>query len=222
MNTLRKKSIRVLIIDDHPILRRGLSLVINQEEDMTVCGEAENAQSAIRAIESRDPDIALVDISLKGINGIELIKMIRNQSTLPLLVLSRHSETIYAERAIRAGANGYIMKQEPTERVIDAIRKVMRGERYLSEPIAKYILDKRFDLSQKEPISLVEIFSDRELQVFQLIGQGLQPRQIANELNLSVKTIETYRSNIKQKLNLQSAADLIQYAIEWQRTENTE
>ena len=98
----------------------------------------------------------------------------------------------------------------------------MRGERYLSEPIAKYILDKRLDLSQKEPISLVEIFSDRELQVFQLIGQGLQPRQIANELNLSVKTIETYRSNIKQKLNLQSAADLIQYAIKWQRTENTE
>lgn len=211
--------IRVLIIDDHPILRRGLTLVINQEADLRVCGEAEDSSSAVKTIEETQPDIVLVDISLKDINGIELIKvLLKRWPHLPILVLSRHPESIYAERAIRAGARGYIMKEESTDLFLTAIRKVIGGELYLSEAIEKSILKKRIEPAKDEAFSQLSELSDRELEVFQLIGQGWQPRQIADRLNLSVKTVETYRTNIRLKLHLKSATDLIQFAIQWSRS----
>lgn len=213
--------IEVLIIDDHPILRRGLTLIINQEEDLNVCGEAEDSQSAMDAIEQTHPDIALVDISLKDINGIDLVKQIlKRWPRLPILVLSRHPESIYAERAIRAGAKGYIMKQESSEVFMNAIRKVIQGDIYLSDEIEKNILKKQTNTGHSESASQLNVLSDRELKVFQLIGKGLQPRQIADRLCISVKTVETYRSNIRIKLNFVSATDLIQFAIQWIQSEN--
>ena len=206
----------VLIVDDHPIVRQGLKLLIDQEPDLIVCGEAENARSVLPAIHDLKPSIAVIDLSLGRDSGIELIKTIRLQHPdLPLLVLSMHDETLHAERALRAGAKGYIMKQEAPEKVIIAIRQVLQGKIYVSDAMGAKLLNKLIDSSRDEPSSPIELLSDRELQVFQLLGRGLGTRQVADQLNVSIKTVEAYRANIKEKLNLKGSAELVQHAIHW-------
>jgi DNA-binding NarL/FixJ family response regulator len=207
---------RVFVVDDHPIVRQGLALLIDQEPDLEVCGEAEEAQSALAAITATRPDILLLDISLPGPDGIELLKTIRaTDPTLPVLVLSMHDESVYAERALRAGANGYIMKQEATENVLVALRRILQSEMYVSERVASAILRQLASGPGRTSQGAIERLSDRELEVFRLIGEGHGTRRIAEELHLSVKTVESYQAHIKEKLALQSSRDLMQRAIEW-------
>jgi DNA-binding NarL/FixJ family response regulator len=209
-----KKS--VLIVDDHPILRKGLSMMINQEPDLVVSGEAEDAHSAMELIDRVKPDMVIVDISLPGIDGVELLKNIRTRfGDLPALVVSMHDESLFAERALRAGARGYIMKQEALEDVLTAIRRVLNGEIFVSSRIATKMLEKLVETDVRKANSPLELLSDRELTVLRLIGQGLGTRQIADNLHLSVKTIESYRMHLKEKLKLSSGTDLLKYAIQW-------
>ena len=211
---------RILVVDDHPIVRQGLALLIDQEPDLMVCGEAEEAESALAAIATTRPDVLLLDISLPGPDGIELLKTIRSTDpALPVLVLSMHDEATYAERALRAGANGYIMKQEATENVLVALRRILRGELYVSERVASTMLRQIASSVGKPGRAPIARLSDRELEVFRLIGEGHGTRQIAVELHLSVKTVESYQAHIKEKLALQSARDLVQRAIEWKLAE---
>jgi len=213
---INKTRATVLIVDDHPIVRQGLKLLIDQEPDLIVCGEAENARSVLPAIHDLKPSIAVIDLSLGRDSGIELIKTIRLQHPdLPLLVLSMHDETLHAERALRAGAKGYIMKQEAPEKVIVAIRQVLQGKIYVSDAMSAKMLNTFIDSRRDEPSSPIELLSDRELQVFQLLGRGLGTRQVADQLNVSIKTVEAYRANIKEKLNLKGSAELVQHAIHW-------
>lgn len=208
--------IKILIVDDHPILRKGLAMVINQEQDLVVAGEAENAQAALKMIDSVNPDLAIVDLSLPGIDGIELIKTMKlKYKDLPSLVVSMHDESIYAERALRAGARGYIMKQEAVEKVLVAIRRVVKGEIFVSDKITTKMLETLILSDDKKVSSPVDLLSNRELTVFRLIGQGFKTSQIASELHLSVKTVESYRSHIKDKLKLDTGTDLMKYAIQW-------
>ena len=211
---------KIFVVDDHPIVRQGLGLLINREPDMIVCGAAEEAQSALRAIPTLQPDVMVVDISLSGPDGLELVKTIRTRdANLPILVLSMHDESIYAERALRAGANGYIMKQEATEKVLVAIRRILRGEVYLSDRVSSKMLQQYVRGSSTARESPVADLSDRELEVFRLVGEGHGTRQIAEELHLSVKTVETYQAHIKEKLSLRNSRELVQHAIEWHLTE---
>lgn len=206
----------VLVIDDHPLLRQGLAMLINQQADMRVCGEAEDMRVAMQCIVQSRPDIVVLDISLKGPDGLEVLKTIRaTNPDLPVLVLSMHDEAIYAERAIRARANGYIMKQEATERVLVAIRRILDGEIYLSDAISKKLLQQFIDGTSSALESRITSLSDRELEVFRLIGEGRSTREIAEGLRLSVKTVETYQAHIKEKLGLKSGRELIQHAIQW-------
>ncbi len=208
------KKFRVLLVDDHPILRQGLARLINEQKDLMVCGEFEDAAKALDSIENIKPDAAIVDISLKGASGIELLKNIKVRfPQLLVLVLSMHDESLYAERALRAGASGYIMKQEATEQVLVALRKVLGGEIYLSEPMSSKLMHQ---LVGGKPTagSLLERLSDRELEIFGLIGQGRGTRQIAEQLHLSVKTVESHRAHIKEKLNLKNATELVHRAIQ--------
>ena len=208
--------IRILIVDDHPIVRRGLAELVNHEDDFAVCGQAEDYHEALRAIGQLNPNMAVVDISLKETSGLELIRDVHSQHPdLPILALSMHDETLYAERALRAGAMGYIMKQEATENVIAAIRKILGGEIYVSDRMASKMVRKLVAGQTVTTDSSVDCLSDRELEVFRLIGKGHGTRQISERLYLSVKTIETYRAHIKDKLNLADAAELLQYAIQW-------
>jgi len=211
---------KVLIVDDHPILRKGLTLLINQEPDLIVCAEAEHAQMALDVIDSVSPDMAIVDISLPGIDGIELIKMLRlRHKDLPVLVVSMHDEALYAERSLRAGARGYIMKQEALEKVLVAIRKVLDGEIFVSERVTTKMLEKFVSTEGiRETTSPIDLLSNRELTVFRLIGQGHKTRQIAEKLHLSIKTVESYRAHIKDKLKLTDGTDLLKYAIQWTQT----
>ena len=212
----RDNKIRILIVDDHPIVRQGLAELVNHEDDFAVCGQAEDYHEALRAIGELNPNMAVVDISLKETSGLELIKDIHSQHPdLPVLALSMHDETLYAERALRAGAMGYIMKQEATENVIAAIRKILGGEIYVSDRMASRMVRKLVAGQTVTNASSVDCLSDRELEVFRLIGKGHGTRQISERLYLSVKTIETYRAHIKDKLNLADAAELLQYAIQW-------
>lgn len=207
---------RVLLVEDHPIVRQGLTELIDQEADLSVCAVAESVPEALQAIAAEHPDIAVVDLSLHDTSGLELIKDIKAQgSPTPILVLSMHDETLYAERALRAGARGYIMKEEATERVMTAIRKVLSGEVYLSERMSARLLSKLVDGPATTGSSPVERLSDRELQVFELIGRGTGTRQIAEGLHLSVKTIETHREHIKTKMGLANNSELVQHAIQW-------
>jgi len=207
---------RVLIVDDHPILRKGLSLLINSEPDLTVVGEADNAQRALEMIDSHKPDLLIVDISLPGIDGIELIKTVKlSHRDLPSLVVSMHDESLFAERALRAGARGYIMKQEALEKLLVAIRRVLAGEIFVSDRIATSILEKMVSSENKTASSPIGLLSNRELTVFRMIGQGYKTSQIAEKLHLSVKTIESYRAHIKEKLKLADGTDLLKYAIQW-------
>ncbi len=207
---------KILIIDDHPIVRQGLARLIEHEDDLEVCGQADDAPAAMKAIRKQNPDIAIVDITLKETNGMELIKDIKVQyPSLPVLTLSMHDESLYAERALRAGAKGYIMKQQATDNVIDAIRKVLNGQVYISDEMAIKMVRKLVNGRPDAGASPLDSLSDRELEVFLLIGKGHGTRQISEKLHLSVKTIETYRSHIKEKLNLVDASELLQYSIQW-------
>ena len=213
---LRKPKTRVLLIDDHPVLRKGLAQLINQEADMTVCGEAEDAPKAFEAVSSLLPDVAVVDISLKGGNGIELIKNVKARfPDLAMLVLSMHDEALYAERALRAGSLGYIMKEEAIGQVLVAIRRVLTGEIFLSDRMKSKMLQQLATGRAKPVASAIEHLTDRELEVFRLIGEGHSTRQIAGELHLSIRTVEAYREYIKHKLSLKNSTELVQHAFHW-------
>jgi DNA-binding NarL/FixJ family response regulator len=221
MGMAGKKS-KVFVVDDHPIVRQGLALLINREADLTVCGEAEDAQSAMQSVNSDRPDIMVVDISLNGPDGLDLLKDIRmRHPDLPVLILSMHDESIYAERALRAGAQGYIMKQEATEKVLVALRRILRREIYVSERIANRMLQRFIGSPSADRPSSVADLTDRELEVFRLIGEGHSTRQIAEELHISVKTVESYQAHIKEKLSLRSARELVQHAIQWSISEKS-
>jgi DNA-binding NarL/FixJ family response regulator len=210
------KKYRVLLVDDHPIVRQGLALLIDREPDLAVCGEAEGAHSAFHAVITLKPDIVVLDISLSGPDGLDVLKEIRSKTgSLPVLILSMHDESIYADRAMRAGANGYIMKQEATEKVLIAIRRILQGEVYLSDRLTNTMLQQYVRGAPPTKKSPLVNLTDRELEVFRLIGEGHGTRQIADELHLSVKTIESYQAHIKEKLALRNARELVQHAIEW-------
>ena len=213
---------RILIVDDHPVVREGLATIINQQADLMVCGEAEDAPSAHQAVSTLQPDLVIVDISLKGVNGIELIKQLQRQhEKIPILVMSMHDESLYVERVLRAGARGYIMKQEGTEKVVTAVHQVLAGEIYVSDAMGKKLL-RTFHEGRPDPgAPSVERLSDRELEVFRLIGQGYGTRQIAETLHVSVKTVNTYRQHIKEKLRLKSGSDLLRHAIHWVQSEGS-
>jgi DNA-binding NarL/FixJ family response regulator len=205
---------KVFLIDDHPIVRQGLALFINREPDLMVCGEADGATSALKAIRDSIPDFVVLDISLDGPDGLELLKTLRAEyPNLPVLILSMHDESTYAERALRAGANGYIMKQEATEKVLTAIRHILGGDVYLSDRLTKRMLQQfvHGSISPRDPLAKL---SDRELEVYRLIGAGHGTRQIADELHVSTKTVESYQAHIKEKLSLRNARELVQHAIE--------
>lgn len=222
----RKKQIKlgkakIIIVDDHPIVRQGLADLIEQEKDLLVCGQVEDAGGAMKAIKELEPDMVIVDITLADSSGIELIKDLKVQyPDLPVLTLSMHDESLYAERALRAGAKGYIMKGETTKNVITAIRKVLAGQIYTSDKVAAKMVSKLVGGKPDMGASPLECLSDRELEVFQLIGQGNGTRKIAEKLYLSIKTIETYRAHIKEKLNLTDTNQLLRYAIQWVSSED--
>lgn len=212
---LQKK--RILVIDDHVMIREGLIQLIDREGDLVVCGEAGDPFTALELIGSTQPDLVLADLTLPGKSGIELIKDIRAMYPgVVVLVLSMHDETIYAERVLRAGARGYIMKQEGGQRLMEAIRRVVSGQSYVSERVASKIVD-LFSGNQSE-ISPVERLTDREFEVFQLIGAGKTTQAIADELHLSSKTVEVHRARIKEKLQLTTGAELISFAARWMQT----
>lgn len=208
------KKRRVFLVDDHPIVRHGLSVLINQQPDLAVCGEAEFAYQAADAAATAKMDAMIVDISLKGVSGLELIKTLKaKHPAVPVLVVSMHDEVLYAERALRAGARGYVMKYEATEKVVAALREVLSGRLYLSEKMSQKLLNS-LGAGAAEGVSSL---TDRELEIFQLIGEGRGTREIAERLHLSVKTVESHRANIKEKLHIESAPQLVQHAVEWLR-----
>lgn len=208
-----KKS-RIFLVEDHPVFRLGLRELLQQEESFEVCGEADDIPGATAAIPRLAPDLAVVDLSLKGRNGVDLIRELREQSPqLRILVVSMHDEALFAERALTAGARGYVMKQETSECIVKAVRTVLDGRLYLSEALTAQLIDKFVGGGGAAEGSPLERLTDRELEVFQLIGRGLGTGEIANRLNLSVKTIGTYRERIKEKLNLRTSGELILEAV---------
>jgi DNA-binding NarL/FixJ family response regulator len=216
----KKNQTRILLIDDHPLLRTGIGQLIAQQKDMVVCGEVDDSLKALDAIEATNPDIVILDITLKKMSGIEVLKHIKvRYPKVKVLILSMHDETLYAPRALRAGACGYIMKQEAAENVITALRKINSGEVYISERMATQMLSRMVG-GRATPISSpVDLLSDRELEVFALLGKGDGTRDIAEKLNLSVKTIESHRAHIKEKLNLKNATELVRHAVQWVASE---
>ena len=208
---------KIVIVDDHPLLRKGLATVINQEPDLAVEGESDDARKALELIARLQPDLAIIDISLPGIDGIELLSMLRTRfPDLCALVVSMHDESIFAERALRAGARGYIMKQEALDNIIVAIRRVLAGEIFLAGNVSTKIIEQLLDGNNaRQATSPIALLSNREFTVFQLIGQGYLTRQIAEKLHISAKTVEAYRSHIKEKLKLANAKELMRYAVLW-------
>jgi DNA-binding NarL/FixJ family response regulator len=216
---------RVLIVDDHSVLREGLAMVINEQPDLLVCGEAADAPHALQAIGMVAPDVVIVDLSLVGGSGLELIKDIKAlHPDLPTLALSMHDETLYAERVLRAGGRGYVMKRASTDELLAALRKVLSGGVYLSERMAALVVGQTFG-DRVAPLVTrmsLESLSDRELEVFQLLGEGRSTQEIARQLGLSMKTVSCYRQNIKNKLHLKDATELVQHAIHWTANPPTE
>ena len=207
---------RIVIVDDHPLFRKGLEQLINSESSLAVCGEAGNAAEAMGVIRKLNPDLAIVDLSLPGANGIELIKNIRAEfSKLPILVLSMHDESLYALRSLRAGAEGYVMKHEAMANVIHAIQEVFNGRPYLSPAMAAHVITKFAHRQAEGEADAVERLSDRELEILELIGKGKDVRQIAKLLHLSPKTVETHRSHIKDKLDLKNSREVARFALQW-------
>jgi DNA-binding NarL/FixJ family response regulator len=213
-----QKRARILLVDDHPLVRERLGEIINREADLIVSGEAEDRPAALDTILAKPPDLVIIDLTLKNSDGLELIKDIRVRwPRLRTLVVSMHDESLYAERVIRAGAMGYITKQEATRKILLAIRRVLSGSIYLNEKIANRILTRLTDHADPVTATPAELLADREFQVFELTGLGLNTHQIADRLNISVKTVETYRARIKEKLKLKDPSDLLQLAITWSR-----
>jgi DNA-binding NarL/FixJ family response regulator len=207
---------KILIVDDHPIFCLGMSELINQESDMVVCGSADTVGKAWNAIRDLKPDLVIVDISLKNSSGIDLVKEIHNErQDLPVLVLSMHDESLYAERALLSGARGYIMKQEATKSVVHAIRQVLSGKIYASEEIKEKMLMRKVAPRDIKNPSPLDNLTTRELEVFQLIGLGLSTKEIADRLNIAMKTVGTYRERIKDKLELKHATELVKFAVHW-------
>jgi DNA-binding NarL/FixJ family response regulator len=207
---------RIVIVDDHPLFRKGLEQLIHSDGAFAVCGEAGNAAESMDVIRKLNPDLAIVDLSLPGANGIELIKNIRAEfPNLPILVLSMHDESLYGLRALRAGANGYVMKHEAMANVVQAIREVFSGRPYLSPAMAAQVITKFAKKSSEGESDAVDRLSDRELEILELIGKGREVRQIADLLHLSPKTVETHRAHIKEKLQLKNAREVARFAVQW-------
>jgi DNA-binding NarL/FixJ family response regulator len=211
------KMVKILIVEDHEIFRLGIKELINHEHDLTVCGEAEDVDPARTLIKEFHPDMVIIDITLKNSNGMDLIKEISaSHKTMKMLVLSMHDELLYAERSLQAGAQGYIMKQETSKSIVKAIRHILQGNIYVSEIIMGNLLNRVRTGQDNFEKSPVESLSDRELEVLRRIGQGRSTSEIADEMNLSVSTISTYRERIKEKLQLKNSAELVRYAVHWE------
>jgi len=209
---------RILIVDDHPLFRQGLRQMIDRNPALVVCGESPDASSAMKAVAELKPDLVLVDITLEGTNGIDLIKTLKAKyEELPILVISMHDESLYAERALRAGALGYVMKNAPARVVKNAISKVLGGDIFLSEKMSSSVLSRLMGGKNEVQVSPIEQLSDRELEVFQMLGQGKPTRQIAEELNLTIPTIHSFRTRIKEKLKFKNATEMVVHAIQWVR-----
>ena len=210
------KKNKVLLVEDHPLFSERLAHLINKDLGMIVCGEADNIRDAMTLIQREKPDIAIVDLTLRGSSGLELIKDIKAQGIeLPVLVLSMHEESVYAERVLRAGARGYITKHEASSEIILAIRRVLKGEIYASERVTRRILSRLADATSRSAGSGIELLSDRELEVYQMMGNGKNTREIAEMLHLGETTVDTYRGRIKEKLGIRNAAELYQRAAQW-------
>jgi DNA-binding NarL/FixJ family response regulator len=219
-NSQAKK--RVFIVDDHPAVQEGLAAVFNQQHDLEICGGAGSAREVLRAVAGLKPDVVIIDLTLQDGSGLELVKDLHARDhKLPLLVLSMHDEMLYAERVLQAGAQGYIMKKEPMGSLLAAVRLVLSGQVYLSEQLKSKIVG--FHVGRPQPViqTPVEMLSDRELEVFELVGQGFGTREIAERLSLSMKTVSCYRQNIKSKLGLKDGPELIRHAIHWTEVRTT-
>ena len=220
-NQVKDSRKRILLVDDHAVVRYGIAQLINQQSDLMVCGEEEDAANALSAIGKLKPDLVIADISLKDSSGLDLMRNVKAQySGLPVLVVSTHDESIYAEIAFRAGALGYLMKGDALDKVVSAIRRVLAGNVYVSDKLAAKMLQHQICGQKEIGQSPVKGLSDREMEVFQLLGQWKKTKEIAHELHLSIKTIEYYREQIKQKLDLKGAVELTQYATAWVQREN--
>ena len=213
---------RIFLVDDHAMFREGLRQLIDREPDLMVCGDAAAAAEAMQGIAESKPDLVIVDISLAGASGIDLIKTIKGQyDEMPVLVVSMHDESLYAERALRAGAMGYVMKQEPAKTVKTAIRKVLAGDMHLSEKLASSLVARFMHGTTEEPATPIETLSDRELEVFRMLGQGKGTRQIAAELDVTVATVNSFKNRIKEKLNLKTSTEAMLHAIQWVQDEHS-
>jgi len=218
MGKTQPEKSRLLVVDDHPLFREGLRQMINRDPALAVCGEAADAAEAMKAVAELKPDLVLVDISLEGSDGIDLTKNLKAKyDELPVLVISMHNESLYAERALRAGALGYVMKNEPARVVKTAIFKALGGDIFLSEKMSSSVLGKLMHGKTEQPVSPIEQLSDRELEVFRMLGEGKPTRQIAEELKLTIPTIHSFRTRIKEKLQLKNATEMMLHAIQWVR-----
>jgi DNA-binding NarL/FixJ family response regulator len=207
---------RVMLVDDHPIVRQGLANLIEDEKDLTVCAQVESAEGALAAMETARPDVIVIDVALGERSGLELVKDVRARwPEMPMLVLSMHDELLYAERALRAGAKGYVMKQEATEKVMEGIRKVLDGELYVSDRMAARLMTQAVHDRGAPPANPLSRLSDRELEVFTMIGHGLGTREISKRLIVSIKTVEAHREHIKEKLNLKNGTELMRFAVQY-------
>jgi DNA-binding NarL/FixJ family response regulator len=215
-----KTALRVLLVDDHPLMRRGMRTLIEQQPGFEVCAEAGTAPQALEMVRKWDPNLTVVDITLQSTNGIELTKSLRAQSpAMHVLVVSMHDEELFAERALRAGAAGYLMKHEAADKVVLALERILRGEIYISDRLKERMLHRFVSPRTEKAATAIETLSDREMEVLQWIGNGYGTRAIADQLKLSVKTIDTYREHLKLKLNLKSGAELVRYAIQWMKSQ---
>ena len=213
---------RIFLVDDHEMFREGLRQLIEREHDMTVCGDAADVTAALAGIEAANPDLVIVDISLGGASGIDLIKAVKNRyEDLPVLVVSMHEESLYSERALRAGAMGYVMKHEPSKTVKTAIRKVLDGDLFLSEKMAGTMVAKMIRGNAEQFSSPLEMLSDRELEVYRMLGQGKPVRLIAEEMNVTIPTVNSFRNRIKEKLKLKSSTEVMLQAIQWVQDQKT-
>jgi DNA-binding NarL/FixJ family response regulator len=212
--------IRVLIVDDHPIVRRGFASLLASEADLEVCGEAGDGAAALAILDQAAPDVALVDVSLGGTSGIDLIKDLKDRATkLAVLVVSMHDQLLYADRSLRAGAAGYVQKDEASEVIVRAIRIVAGGGMYVSEAVSNYLVQRWATNGAPRDDSPLAGLSDRELHVLELMGRGLGTRAIAEQLHISVKTVESYRARLKEKMNLRSGTELVRFAVRWAEKE---
>jgi DNA-binding NarL/FixJ family response regulator len=215
-DSAKTKPTRILLVDDHPVVRDGFAEVINRESDLTVCAAAEDRAGAVQAIETTRPGLVVIDLTLKNSSGMELIKDIHSRwPKLLVLVVSMHNENLYAERVLRAGARGYITKQQATRDILLAIRRVLSGGVYLNETTGAAVLARLASKPRSKEDTVLDQLTDRELQVFELTGQGFNTREISNQLRIDMKTVETYRLRIREKLNLESSSELLKLAIRW-------